>query len=542
MGDQLTEAARLRFNQIAAKQKKLQADNGIAFYTPHWKQHLFHVADFERRYLRTGNRFGKSDCGAAEDVAMALGERPWYKRNIEIIDGDRNVRESHQGHEHHPYVSVGLPKRPVKILIIVTTWDKANEVFTNQEKGDRIGKLFKLIPKNKLVRVSKNNGGHINRITVKSKWGGESVIAIYTVQAFKQNPTSAESSDWDAIHVDEPCPEALYKGVARGLADRDGRSWFTCTPLDEMWINRFFIPKEKARSEFPDGMHHTHYYVLTGSIFDNPHISAKGRDSYLADLTPEERQCRAQGIPSMYSGLIFKAYDREKHVYIKSPAKWEAIDRPPNDYTIRYACDIHPATPNAILFAATSPANYTYFYAEVWENCRMQALCNRIKQILDGRKPEAEWWDPSAWIEHQALGYAPIDDVFAAGLSPEPGSKDLDFGLLKSQEALEQKDEYGSPLLFFGHHLVRFQGEIDEYRWNPKRPNKPVDENDHQMENFRRLIVGGLSYVNPNRAEVEHVPYQQFTKPDFNLPLHSSPYDLEDYGIPSAPDLSLPKP
>jgi len=33
----------------------------------------------------------------------------------------------------------------------------------------------------------------------------------------------SESSDFDFVHVDEPCPEPMYKAAARGLIDRNGK-------------------------------------------------------------------------------------------------------------------------------------------------------------------------------------------------------------------------------------------------------------------------------------------------------------------------------
>src|SRR5881394_2762275 len=109
--------------------KELRRDSQIFFYSPHPKQELFHAAArYHYRYGRTGNRFGKSEMGAAEDEAFALGYRPWYP-------------------EGHPLRTLGIPTHATKGLIITTDWDKSKEVFTEQE-GENVGKLFKYIPKN----------------------------------------------------------------------------------------------------------------------------------------------------------------------------------------------------------------------------------------------------------------------------------------------------------------------------------------------------------------------------------------------------------
>src|SRR5436190_1306816 len=181
---------------LERRAKELRRDNEIFFYSPHEKQQLFYsAAGYHYRYARTGNRFGKSEMGAAEDVAFALGYRPWIKKG-------------------NPLRTLGIPSFATKGLIITTDWDKSKEVFTEQE-GENKGKLFKYIPKNCLGTPTKNHSGKIDRIPVKHISGNWSVIRLDTVVSYKQNPLGQESGDNDWIHVDEPIPEGMWKAVAR---------------------------------------------------------------------------------------------------------------------------------------------------------------------------------------------------------------------------------------------------------------------------------------------------------------------------------------
>ena len=60
--------------KVAPGKRSLRQAYGINFYRPHAKQDKFHRAgDKVGRYVRTGNRGGKTKCGAAEDVAWLLG-------------------------------------------------------------------------------------------------------------------------------------------------------------------------------------------------------------------------------------------------------------------------------------------------------------------------------------------------------------------------------------------------------------------------------------------------------------------------------------
>ena len=87
---------------------ELRKNYGIFAYRPQPKQALFHQANYKYRYLRTGNRFGKSTCGSAEDCAFALGARLW------LPEGD-------------PIRHLGIPRRATKGVILVADWDKARE-------------------------------------------------------------------------------------------------------------------------------------------------------------------------------------------------------------------------------------------------------------------------------------------------------------------------------------------------------------------------------------------------------------------------------
>jgi len=268
--------------QTLKRLKAIKDANGVAFYKPFPKQDLFHAAGtYKRRYLQTGNRFGKSTCGAAEDYAWARGERAWYPV------GD-------------PRRTAGIPKHSTKGLIIVADWDKAREIFTNQDPGQSRGKLFELIPSSVLEgRPHKNQAGEIDCIKVKSIYGGVSSIYIDTVKSFMSNPMGQESSDWDWIHVDEPCPQEMWVANSRGLVDRSGSAWFTCTPITYMWINDMFIPSKRIRERFdkPLIQEESSKWMISGTIWDNPTHTKAAIDRFIADMPEDEREARLEAHP-----------------------------------------------------------------------------------------------------------------------------------------------------------------------------------------------------------------------------------------------------
>src|SRR2546430_3130627 len=171
------ELTELRRQVAAAKRaRQLRQAYGLNFYEPHAKQDIFHAyGDSTGRYSRFGNRTGKTVSGAAEDTSWLVGGRLFYRESFDVIDGKRNVVRHHIGRKDHPYVTKGIPDRPVKGLLVCSDWDKAKEIFTNREGSYEVGgDLFQLIPFDALGKPHVSRGGHIDQIPVKrlTEFGG----------------------------------------------------------------------------------------------------------------------------------------------------------------------------------------------------------------------------------------------------------------------------------------------------------------------------------------------------------------------------------
>lgn len=505
---------------LLQERKRLKEENGLAFYSPHPKQDLFHrAAKYKRRYLRTGNRFGKSDCGAAEDCAYALGERPWYDKN-------------------DPARTLGIPRHSTKGCIIVQDWDKAHEIFTNTEPGKSRGKLFHFLPKDSIVSCKKGRSGTgIAEIVVRSIHGGHSTIHLETVRSFMQNKMGLESSNWDWIHIDEPCPREMWVAVSRGLVDRAGSAWFTCTPITEAWINDYFIPRSLTRGTFNDGYVNEdedalQKYVLTGSSYDNPHISKEALKAFEADISEEERDSRISGIPAALSGLVYKEFSQDIHVYRDTPHGWHDPVTPPKNYTIRVYIDPHPRTPHAVSFFATSPLGHTYQYQELFRPGLVADICDHIKASVAGYAVEDFVCDPIAWNTNPVDGSCMADVFYEQGLNIVPAVKDLAYGIQATRKKLRDRDPHDNPTFLVHEDCDTFLYEIDRYVWKPDT-EKPVDKDDHMMENLYRAVLSGMDYVPPEGYTINYKPLELGSTQDI---LAGTP-DLPTIGA-----VTLPKP
>lgn len=499
--------------------RELEMKCGIVFYKPHYKQDLFHRADARRRYVRTGNRFGKSTCGAAEVVAWALGYRPWYLASFDVLDEHGVVRRHHDGVRDAWMAEVSIPQHSTKGLIIVADWDKAEEIFTCQEEGQGRGKLFKLLPESEILGVEKNQSGRVAKILVRSKWGGTSAIHLDTVKSFKSNPMGHESSDWDYIHIDEPCPEEMWKAHSRGLIDRGGYAWFLCTPLTEMWMNDYFLPQGNIRDEFGDKPMEDKAeskWMLTGSMHDNPTLTARAKADFINTLTSEEKETRVDGRPRLLTGVIYREFQPDKHIYRNVPHGWADFNEPPANYTIRVAVDTHPKNNHAALFAATSPSGHTFFYDELYDHPLIDEYCDMIRQRLNGRTPHKFLLELAAFNEDPIQGVSLADVFVDKGFPIEKATKDLSFGIMRVKAELEKTDPNGVPWLLFSPYLTETLREFDRYVWADN--GKPLDRDDHMMEDLYRLVLTGLDYVEPEAYRAPVVKPLDLSRTSFMMP------------------------
>lgn len=488
----------------------IRRENGILSYQPHRKQCAFHEAAlFHYRYARTGNRFGKSEMGAAEDVSFALGYRPWYPVG-------------------NPLRTLGIPAHATKGLIVTTDWKKSREIFTeNTEGAAGLGKLFKYIPKSSVGRITINHQGYINSIAVKHISGDWSVICFDTVQSYKQDPLRQESSFWDWAHIDEPIPERMFGAINRGLADRSGKVWFTCTPLSEPWIDQAFIPDISTMSSdsIAAEIFSKDRWMMMGSMDDNPYLSTEDIERVLSWYSDDEKECRRTGIPIAYAGIIYKEFRYETHVLKELPEGWTDWTTPPRDYTRRYSIDYHFRKNDAVLFICTAPTEHAYVYHELWKPSMLDETVRDIKTVHGNVVPQPGLIDPLASTPNKVTEYTALDEVIRLGLPVLPATKDPVNGIRSVKAWLKARDRYGIPMLRVAPTLRRFLFEISRgYVWKDDE-NKPLDRNNDMMENLYRLCLNGLQYIDPtDESDYRNIPMRS----EFNVPGDASSFLSEN--------------
>lgn len=512
-------------NEALQRAKALREAYGLDFYVPHAKQDKFHsTGDKTGRYCRTGNRGGKTKCGAAEDVSFCVGGRTFYRKSFDVIDGQKNVVRRHVGSRDHELVRKGIPQYPVKGLLVVADWDKAKDIFTGRDGSyETWGELFQLIPREAIEKVHLSRGGHVDQIHIKRLTefgGGVSSLSIDTVESYKHSKMSQESSDFDFIHIDEPCPRPMFVANSRGLADRRGKYWFNCTPIDELWIDSMFTPPgQYSVKDAAEGLSFltadgASRYMITWSMRDNPWMTEEGIRDFESNLTREERQCRIDGLPLAFAGLIYKEFIYDLHVLCDVPKGWNDYHLPPKDYTIRVWWDYHTRLPQAVLFFATDPKGRVFVYDELFDDNLIRPVCESIVSKLKGRNVVDQEIDPFAIIKHPSTEESVQDDIMGYGTDEvpmffEPATKDLSTGIKKVRERLLEREIIGGvahPTIMFSPRLQQTLFEFSHYVYDIKK-NEPKDQDNHMMENLYRAVLNGLPYV---EVRNNHGPVKPF--------------------------------
>lgn len=506
--DELIRAEEQRMLDLSLKEEQHYRSNQLLYFVPNRKQSwFFDNSDKKRRAGFCGNRFGKSTLGVVEDCCWLLGYRPFFP------EGDPRRYE-------------GIPDHGVKGLVIAEDWDKVAEIFTNYEGegSDRNGKFWDFLPKWCVEKTTKDAKGRIVGIHVKSEVHGRirrSVIYFDTVQAFKKNAMSQESSDWDFIHVDEPLPKKMWTAASRGLIDRAGASWWALTPLTEVWMYNYM--KEMAIID------PANFWSFVADMADNPLNSPEEIALYLSQLEEDERDCRSKGLPLAFGNLVYPKFDRggeddrPGQVVQGTPVGWQSPTCPPKNYMLTYIIDTHPQTPHAVIFIAVSPNGKIHIYDELFQKGSLVDLAAAIKLRTFNRKCCYVLCEPAAFIEDQTTGLSYADRLWTLGIPVEKSTKEKTHGITLTRDFIVRKGNEGEHLFLVHEHCGRFLFEIENYVFD--KENKPVDKDDHMMECLYRAVYhDDLRYHNPIPSDTPiGEPVDNLIHADFSLPdVHSA--------------------
>jgi phage terminase large subunit-like protein len=368
------------------------------------------------RIFESGNQVGKTTIGVAEDIAHAMGFRPW----LEKTDPDYKI-------------AVRVPNNGI------VGCEVAGQTLTQRIEPE----FMALIPQYCGVTVTRYSDGSIKSIHLQNDFNGKPCGSTIHFRSYVQPAESYEGTVLDWIHFDEPPPRDILTASTRGLMSTNGPSWYTMTPLKEAYIYDLL-----SLHAFNNGGEDQEIAVFRGSTWDNCQdwcracdttipendpdrlkagevrpidhcpkcgqvmgfLPRAGIENYLKKITdPDEREAREEGKWKHLSGLVYKMLDREKHLYEDFTI--------PNDWMRIEVLDPHDARPCCWLFGAVSPeeiivngksANRIYWYAYLRPSGNIESICRQVRV----KRAEHNYKEPAMLI---------IDVKFAAAEKPLHG-------------------------------------------------------------------------------------------------------------------------
>ena len=480
-------------------------------YQPNDIPLMFHASPAKSRFFGGGNRSSKTYSHIVDVACQFTGKEPKSLKGIipkHRLDQSRRIR----------FCMEDYPNSFTKVV-----WPY----------------IQKLIPSDEISDVVKD-AGRIRSIT--NGKGGFIEFMYYDQEVTKHQGTSRHSVNYD----EEPPPAIRDEGLMR-LVDTDGEEVFSLTPLsgalrylyDDVFDKRgreaekIYDLVENEKGEIIDAIPGSivdkiipggdpDVHVFFACIFDNKAIKKEAAIRILNKFDTEERVVRSKGHFMFLSGLVYKQYSDTTHLidtfdnWKKSPDSY--------DYTLYLAIDPHPRTPHACLFMVAlrdDPALISV--DELFLDCGADDLAKAIKVKCWPKLPEVVIIDPLAFspdpISKSCFAWALMDAFDREGIDSPlvAASKDRANGIMAVKDALKP-NERGIPRIYVTNNCVNFRREITHWAWDDWRKDtlavkgekqKPIDKNDHMMENLYRLVL-----LNPTFKERHREPreYQEIPK------------------------------
>jgi hypothetical protein len=187
-------------------------------------------------------------------------------------------------------------------------------------------------------------------------------IDVMSHEQYSKSPADTnpfEGHNWHGVWMSEPPPEGLRTAVMRGITSARSEGWgreaIAATPLTSGYLyNEVF---QRAWNMGGDARH---IAAIKGTIWDNPSLSDREIQEYLADIPHEFREARAKGTFLFLSGLVFPQFC-DLHI-----TDWDPLfqDGEASSWPVICSIDPHDDRPWFMQWWAISPRNDWYLVRE----------------------------------------------------------------------------------------------------------------------------------------------------------------------------------
>ena len=409
----------------------------------HLKQMEFHRSQKRNRWVFGGNRSGKTECGAAESVWLALGEHPFR------------------------------PNRPD-----VTGWVVS---LTRQVQRDVAqAKILKYLPPRRIEDIVMESGrkgspeyGVIDTVTVRNAFGGLSRIGF---KSCDQGREKFQGASLDFVWFDEEPPLDIYEECRMRVFDKQGLIFGTMTPLKGLtWV---YDEIELNSRNDPE------VWSIRMEWGDNPYLDPSEAERMSELMSEEEKLSRRYGRFFAGEGLVYPEFDPERHVVdpFDIPAEWQC------------AVSIDPglSNPTSCHFYAVDGDGVIYVVGEHYERGRdIDWHAEKILALADSLGWRRDFSGRlRALIDSAATQRTLASEKSVAELFYERGiavntrvNKDLYSGIQRVKSLFARKPER----IFIFRNCVNLIRELKGYWWGDGDRPRKVD--DHALDELRYFVM-----------------------------------------------------
>lgn len=345
----------------------------------------------------------------------------------------------------------------------------------------------------------------------------------FDLMTYNQEVTEFESANLGWCFFDEPPDKPIYIATVARMR-RGGIIGIFATPLSNTgaWMHDEIVAnKDIAKAKYS--------FSITATVFDAS--IAKGVRGFLkmedirrmiAQYDDEDKHARIFGKFQHLVGLVFKKFEPTVHVITPFHMREE-------DYVVVELIDPHPRNPDAVLWVAKGRNDIWYVIDELFMKGRTGEIAERIKEKREGKRIVAYIGDPSMFTKDKHDDRALAEDFGEYDLFYTPGSKRRTDAIRRIKDALNWKKKGDtweiSPVLFIFDRCRRLIWEMQHWQWsewsakarvNKDRKEKPVDKDDHEIENLGRALLANVPFEEMER----YVP-----EPNTALIDSNDPYD-----------------
>jgi len=343
----------------------------------------------------------------------------------------------------------------------------------------------------------------------KGKWD-------FDIMTYDQDPKEFEGVTLGWAWFDEPPPDAILKATIARMR-RGGIIIITATPIsgsahlyDTLVHGEIEVEVQLREGEEPVKVKRSVYHTtadvesackqhgIRGHL-DHQHIL-----QMVAEYPEDEMQARAYGKFHHLIGLVFKRFTPKIHVI-------KPFNVTMRDFTVYEYLDPHPRNPDATLWLAVDRKGTKYVIDELWyKPDDTSDLASRIKAKATQYRVYGRWIDPWAFNRDQHKEDEPnlSDKLSEEGLTYLPAPKQRTAADKRIEQALNFTEVNGhmvkAPELYIFDTCKRTIFEFEHYRWDEwtgktadkrDRKEKPVDKDDHMIENLGRALISEHQFV-----------------------------------------------